>query len=183
MIERKPILTDRLVLRPYEPADGDAVWPVVSHPLIYATTYNIPKDYPRENVDRWFEMLRSQWHAGDAYEFGMFCGDDGGYVGNCGLIKLDKRHRRAAIAYMIDPALWGRGYATEAAKGVCAFGFDVLSLHRIDGSCMSKNPASRAVMEKTGFRFEGTQRQWLEKDGAWMDVDMLGLLRQDFANP
>jgi ribosomal-protein-alanine N-acetyltransferase len=178
-MEKTTLTTPRLTLRPYETADGDAVWPVASHPLIYATTLGIPRDYPRENVDWWFGNIARQWEEDAAYEFGLFAREDGRYVGNCALISVDRKNETAVMAYFIDPSQWRRGYATESARAVCAFGFDQLGLRRINGECYSINPASRRVMEKVGFAYEGTRRAFYKKDGVCHDIDQLGLLPDD----
>ena len=180
MIVRSEITTDRLVLRTYKTTDGDAVWPVLSHPKLYATTLGLPRPYPREKVDQWFNFIEKQWDEDSGYEFGIFLNQSGEYVGNCGLLGINRRSEIGGISYNCDPAKWGNGYTTEAAYALCSFGFDVLKLNRIDGGCMSINPASRRVMEKVGFIYEGTRKQHIKKDGLFYDEDILGLLREDF---
>lgn len=181
MAEKITISTERLLLRPFVPEDGDAVWPVVSDPRLYATTLGLPREYPRELVDAWFARVEQSREEGTGYFFGVFRLEDGAYAGNTGLLGVDQKSKCASISFLTNPAFWGMGYATEAARALCRFGFETAGLHRIGGSCMAHNPASRAVMKKVGFLDEGTRRQSLYKDGVWYDEDMLGLLRKDFA--
>ncbi|MBX0328846.1 GNAT family N-acetyltransferase [Oscillochloris sp. ZM17-4] len=52
-----------------------------------------------------------------------------------------------------------RGYATEAARAIVAFGFTELLLHRIWSWCIADNLGSARVLEKLGMRPEGRLRR------------------------
>lgn len=169
-------VTPRLVLRPYTKRDIDAVWHVVQSPKIYATTAYIPREYPRKRVEWWFGMLQSAIRNRTGYELGMFDRRSGEYVGNMGIINVKRESRAASIAYFVAPEKWGLGYATEGAERMLRFAFEELRIYRMGGSCMAHNLASRRVMEKLGFQFEGTARSELFKDGRFIDVSHLSLL-------
>ena len=113
-------------------------------------------------------------------ELGIFSRADGTYLGNVGLINLSAYHRSAEISYFIHPDHWGKGYATEAAAELLRYGFATRNYYRIAGTCMSRNPASQRVMEKLGFRVEGVARGELWKDGQFLDVTHLALLRSEW---
>ena len=74
------------------------------------------------------------------------------------------------------------GYATEAAQEMLKYGFEKFGFNKIQGVCMSCNPASRRVMEKIGMKFEGTLRQDLLKDGIYYDIDRLSILKSEYYN-
>lgn len=57
------------------------------------------------------------------------------------------------LLYGIDPARWGKGLATEAAKAMIRYGFEELSFERIEASTDAPNVGSVRVMEKAGMRF------------------------------
>ena len=172
--------TKRLIIRPYETDDVDAVWQVVRREEIYTTTYAIPKDYTRERVEWWISFVENCRKNGTSLEFGMFDKKSGRYIGNCGLINIKKQHKSADICYFIDPDLFSMGYATEGAEAMLSLAFYVLTLNRVGGVCMTINPASRRVMEKLGFLYEGTGRSELLKDGTFYDLDHLSILRDEF---
>lgn len=174
------LTTSRMILRPYLPNDGDAVWRVISRPEIYATTNAIPKDFPRARVDLWFAFLESARRNHTGFEYGMFESTTGAYVGNCGVVNVNSRQYSGVLSYFINPALWGLGFATEGAAAMLDLAFGGLRLMRVSGSCMSCNPASRRVMEKLGFQFEGTGRRELYKDGIFHDVHHLSLLAEEW---
>jgi len=55
------------------------------------------------------------------------------------------------IGWRLATAHWGRGYATEGAHAVLAFGFDTLGLDEIVSLAVVGNQRSRRVMEKIGM--------------------------------
>lgn len=77
--------------------------------------------------------------------------------------------RGAYIGYWIDQRFANRGYITKAVKMVTKFGFEKLSLHRIEITMRPENEASKKVAEKAGFTFEGVRTSYLHIDGAWRD--------------
>lgn len=58
------------------------------------------------------------------------------------------------LSYHLDPGSWGHGYATELARDIVSFAFRDLGAHRLIGLVREANPASRRVLEKSGFTFE-----------------------------
>jgi RimJ/RimL family protein N-acetyltransferase len=60
------------------------------------------------------------------------------------------------LGYRLRPALWGRGYATEAARAIVRRGFEHIGVERVVATTMTVNTASRHVMEKVGMRFVRT---------------------------
>lgn len=77
--------------------------------------------------------------------------------------------RSAHMGYWIDERFAGRGIApTAVALGAdyCIFG---LGLHRLEINLRPENAASRRVVEKLGFRYEGVRERYLHIDGDWRD--------------
>ena len=56
------------------------------------------------------------------------------------------------IGWRLAAEWWGRGYATEAARAVLAFGFDTLALPEIVSFTTTTNQRSQRVMERIGMR-------------------------------
>ncbi|MER8824150.1 GNAT family N-acetyltransferase [Mesorhizobium sp. M0991] len=77
-----------------------------------------------------------------------------GFIGFCGLINVgDQLHYAPAveISWMLHPDFWGRGYVSEAAVAVIAFGFENLKLTQIVANAAVGNANSRRVMERIGM--------------------------------
>jgi ribosomal-protein-alanine N-acetyltransferase len=78
-------------------------------------------------------------------------------IGFCGLRRIGET-RDVELLYGIDPRLWRRGYATEAAGAVLRWAFTSTDLTRIFAGADPPNLASFRVMEKLGMRFVGNRR-------------------------
>ncbi|MDJ0519843.1 MAG: GNAT family N-acetyltransferase [Trichodesmium sp. MO_231.B1] len=58
------------------------------------------------------------------------------------------------LGYLLNPAYWYRGLATEAAKASLKYGFEELKLKEIVAVAQPENIASQRVMEKLGMKYE-----------------------------
>lgn len=93
-------------------------------------------------------------------------------IGSFGLHK--EGHRRnpnsRMIGYVVSAQVKGQGYATEAVQAVLKHAFEELELELISVNHFDYNLASKRVIEKSGFRYEGTLRQAIVRfDGAVLD--------------
>jgi len=95
------------------------------------------------------------------------------------LHSFNARHRRAELSFNLNPAFQGQGLATAAARQVIAFAFNRLELHRLEATIMPGNVASRRVVEKLGFQFEGLMRQSHCRPDGFHDMQLFSLLRAD----
>ncbi len=86
------------------------------------------------------------------------------------------RNKRADIGYIIDPARLRQGIATEAVTAMLEFCFNGLGLHRVQAFIHPDNTASRALVEKLGFRREGLLRHNLRVGEDWRDDMLYALL-------
>jgi RimJ/RimL family protein N-acetyltransferase len=105
---------------------------------------------------------------------------DGTLIGNCGIRRKDGNESEADIGYELHPEHWGKGYATEAARAVVAFGFEELALHRVSAWCIADNTGSARVLEKAGLRLEGRLRENERFRGRWWDTLLYGMLRSEW---
>jgi RimJ/RimL family protein N-acetyltransferase len=58
------------------------------------------------------------------------------------------------IAWRLERARWGHGYATEAAREVLRFAFEDLGLHEVVAFTVPANLGSRGLMQRLGFRYD-----------------------------
>jgi RimJ/RimL family protein N-acetyltransferase len=83
--------------------------------------------------------------------WGVYEGDGAEVIGFCGLRFIGETSD-VEILYGIHPRLWGRGYATEAARAVLRWAFEEAGLPRVYAGADAPNAASFRVMEKLGMR-------------------------------
>jgi len=67
----------------------------------------------------------------------------------------------------------------EAILGVVRYSFESLDLSRIQAACLPENEASRGVLEKTGFKYEGVAQSYLQINGRWRNHVIYACLRHD----
>ncbi|GMA86662.1 hypothetical protein GCM10025868_19120 [Angustibacter aerolatus] len=84
------------------------------------------------------------------------------------------------MGYVLAERVWGRGYATEAARAVLRWAFDTLDLHRVQAEVDTRNAASARVLQKLGFVLEGTLREDCVVAGEVSDTWVHGLLRREW---
>ena len=81
--------------------------------------------------------------------------------------------KAAKLGYAIRADRWGKGYATDAAHRMIAFGFNELGLHRISAAIGPDNAASIAVVRKLGMQCEGRIRDQVFTNATWRDSPLL----------
>lgn len=176
-MEWVPLNTARLQIRKYTLGDANAVYEVINDKHIYKMTQHIPYPYPKEQVEIWISFVLKNLAYGNGIECGIF--KDTRYIGNIGLVNLDFQNRSAELTYFIGTNDTGKGYATEAARALCLYGFETLNLERIQARCFNENHASKRVMQKIGFSYEGTARKQIIKDQQYLDVYYASCLREE----
>lgn len=93
---------------------------------------------------------------------------------------VDVERISAELGYWLGVQFWGRGIVTATVRAVTAHAFaaDPL-LQRLYAVPFATNPASARVLEKAGYRLEGTLRQSALKDGRILDQWLYAIVRQD----
>jgi RimJ/RimL family protein N-acetyltransferase len=106
---------------------------------------------------------------------------DGALAGGIGFtLRTDVERIGAEVGYWIGRAFWGRGIATAALRLLTAHAFSARpELRRLFAVPFAANAASARVLEKAGYRREGTLRQSVIKDGRVQDQFMYAILRDE----
>lgn len=85
--------------------------------------------------------------------------------------QYDRRHNNGHLGYMVGESFQGQGVATGGVRLAASIGFAYtgLGLERIEAVAAVDNIASRRVLEKVGFQFEGIRRKLLLVSGERVD--------------
>lgn len=173
------IITTRLLLRRFTPADAPEVQRLAGDKLIAATTLEIPHPYENGMAEQWISTHLKEIEEGKLSNFAITLKETGQLIGAMGL-HINARFNRAELGYWVGMPYWNKGYCTEAARAVLKYGFEDLKLHRIFAHYFSNNPASGKVMEKIGMRYEGHLREHVCKGGQYYDLIMYAVLASEF---
>lgn len=125
----------------------------------------------------WFEAVRKR---GDIAIFAIRTVADNRLIGSCQLRHIDPVHRNAELQIRIGQVdERGHGSGTEAVRQLVRYGFRDLNLHRVYLNVFATNAAAIRAYEKAGFQREGQLKEAAHIDGRWVDVVVMGILRQE----
>jgi RimJ/RimL family protein N-acetyltransferase len=114
--------------------------------------------------------------------FVIASGDDR-CLGHVGLYRIDHRVRSAEFAILIgDKGSWGKGLGRRCTTFMVEYGFDQLNLNRIYLEVLATNSRAVELYKKIGFVEEGRLRCGQFKEGRYVDVLVMGLLRDEYAH-
>lgn len=131
--------------------------------------------------EKWFEKILERHRDEQPLAIEVQTIDGWTLIGNCGMFNLDWRNRSAELGIFIgDKAYWDKGYGTEVMRLLLRIGFMTLNLHRIYLRVYDNNPRAVHVYEKTGFVHEGRQRQAEYRDGHYLDLLLMSVLRPEW---
>ncbi|HEY1120824.1 MAG TPA: GNAT family N-acetyltransferase [Haloferula sp.] len=142
--------TQRLILKPPAAEDIDAIVAVANDPWIAEMTL-MPHPYLQRDALAWIARAKESWETHGHGGLAVFTRTGMAFIGAVGL-RATEEPGVGSVGYWLSPAVWGRGFATEAVREVLRYGFEVVGLHRIEARHVIENPASGRVMEKAGLR-------------------------------
>lgn len=177
--DHQPVLEgDRVRLRPFREDDLDALWEMLGDEEGRRLT-GTHATFTREQSDRWYRSRASQT---DRLDLAIADVDSDTCVGEVVLHEFDADNRSCGFRIsLLGPAVFGRGYGTEATRLVLGHAFATVGLHRIELEVYDLNPRARRVYEKVGFVEEGRRREALYWDGAYHDAIVMGLLADEWS--
>jgi [ribosomal protein S5]-alanine N-acetyltransferase len=171
--------SDRLVLRRVRP--DDLPFYTRLHTLPKVAEHLYPEGRPRssEETKAWMEYTLASYEQLALGYLAVVRKADGALIGRCGLMDMVVesvtpehgirkgwfgRERAPAdvalvyeteLGYTLDPAVWGQGFASEAARCVRDYARDVLGLTYAVSAILPTNGRSRRVAERAGARADG----------------------------
>jgi RimJ/RimL family protein N-acetyltransferase len=168
------INTKRLMLREIIQEDFQGVHDYASDPetVKYMPFGPNTEEETREFIQR--NLKRQQEDPRTEYGFGIILKEEDRFIGACGIHGVTEI--QASIGYILNRRFWGKGYATEAAKGLVDFLFRELGVHRVFATCDPDNHASIRVLEKVGMSLEGRLRENVIIHGKYRDSLVFGIL-------
>jgi len=144
--------TERLVLRPWSPADADSLVAVFAESEVWRFPFG--RGLSRAESEQFLERQLAHW---EKHGFGSWAAElkaEGSLIGYIGLSIpswLPQILPAVEVGWRLHPAYWGRGLATEGGRASLRHGFETLGLDRIVSIFTPDNVASGRVMEKLGL--------------------------------
>ena len=131
--------------------------------------------------EKWFEDMLNRPRDEQPFLIEVLQGDGWRPVGNCGFHNLDFRCRSAEVGIFIgEKSVWNQGFGTEAMLLLLKHGFETLNLNRIALDVYSTNLRAIRSYEKSGFTLEGRKRQAMYKNGKFVDILFMSVLKSEW---
>lgn len=173
-----PFEGDLVRLRAREPEDEDAVYRWMSDPDV--VLFNIVR-YPRSRA-----AVRERIAAGaeisyNHARFAVVTKADNTLIGDIAIHVEEPESRCGWIAMTIgDPQYRSSGYGTDSLRTLCRFGFEMMNLNRIELEVLGENERAIRAYKRVGFQVEGCRRRAVYTHGRYIDLVVMGLLREEF---
>jgi ribosomal-protein-alanine N-acetyltransferase len=156
-------------IRSYRKSDKDSI-------IKYANNINVsrnlrdsfPFPYTKKDAADW---LRNVCYQKIEMNFALANGEE--LIGGIGLMPQSDVYKYSAeIGYWLAEPFWGKGITTNAVIEMTKFAFDNFNFNRLFAAVFEGNPASARVLEKAGYKLEGTLRKSVFKEGIFKDQMM-----------
>lgn len=174
------IRTRRLRLVPVTAANAGSLWTLLQQPDL--RTY---QDLPNVGATAFSDMVAKRPKqlnpsASGRFEWLIYVGAMRKPVGWVSLRIADRDPAAGEIGYSIVRDHRRKGVATEAVRALVEEAFDRARLARLSAYCVPENAASRRVLERIGFKFEGTLPHGATVSGQPVDVLMHRIDRESW---
>ena len=167
-----------VLLRKLEPEDVDSLLGFRNDPLMTSLLGGFSTGYSRQDMLDWVEFHRGRkdeviWAIAEVKADRC--------IGHVGFYQIDYRARNADFAIVIgESELWSRGIGKRVTSEVLRYGFDELNLNRIHLTVLETNERAIALYQAMGFKVEGMLREAQYREGKYINLAMMGLLRSDW---
>lgn len=178
--EYPEFFSERLVFRKMIRTDRQAIFSYCSDPDT-ARLMMWNRHESLQDTDGFLDAVFDDYLKGKPTSWGLALKENPSrMIGSIGYHNFDPKHQRIEIGYVIAPEFWGKGLMTEALRALTDYTFEHIPVVRIQIQCVTDNLASAKVMEKAGYRYEGTFEQYLYFKKRFWDAKQYVLLKRDW---
>lgn len=171
--------TERLIIRPLNPSDADALFAYRADKSANAYQGWIPET--RDQAEAFIAATARQIDTPNTwFQLALVQKSSQSLVGDLGIHFFDPDGQQVALGYTLHKAHQGQGYATEALRATIQYLFAKLHKHRITASTDPANTASIRLLRRLGFRQEAHHRQSFYHNGRWADDLVFALLAAEW---
>ena len=151
------IETERLILRPLELSDAEAMFTMDNNPNVHKYLWQNPTQNIEETI-KVIEYVQKQYVDNNIGRFATILKATGEFIGWTG-IKFITDHVENGnsnfydYGYRLDEKFWNKGYASEATKAWLDYGFKEMKIEKMNAYTHAENGASNHILEKHGMQF------------------------------
>ena len=158
--------TERLLLRPLELSDAEAMFEMDNNPIVHKYLWQQPTQTIEETI-KIIEYVKRQYAENKIGRFATILKETGEFIGWTG-IKFVNDHVENGntnfydYGYRLNEKFWNNGYATEATKFWLDYGFKEMEIDIMNAYTHAENGASNRVLSKCGMKL---MEDYPDKDG------------------
>jgi [ribosomal protein S5]-alanine N-acetyltransferase len=105
---------------------------------------------------------------------------DGRIIGMANLSQIFRGNLQGAyLGFWASAEFAGQGYMAEGLQLVLHFAFKRLRLHRLEANVQPENQKSKALIKRSGFRYEGFSPRYLKVGGKWRDHERWAIVAEE----
>jgi ribosomal-protein-alanine N-acetyltransferase len=180
---RVEIGTPRLVLRPPQQRDFEAWAKLRRESRGFLTPWE--PSWSRDHLTGRAFRGRVTWserviRQGEGLPLFLFERETGVLVGGITLSNIRRQPAQAGtLGYWVGEPFARRGYMAEALTALREHAFGAMDLSRLEAACLPENTASRRLLERCQFKYEGVAQAYLQINGRWRNHVLYAALRAD----
>jgi [ribosomal protein S5]-alanine N-acetyltransferase len=115
-----------------------------------------------------------------AVTFLLCLNDDNATAGVLSISEIQMGNLRSAyLGYYLFSPYDGHGFMSEALRMLVPYAFSTLGLHRLEANIQPGNTASKSLVRRCGFRYEGLSPRYLKIAGRWRDHERWAMTAED----
>lgn len=172
--------TERLVLRRFKYSDNEAMLRNWIADEKIQSMYSEPTYTTIEAINELLKKYIDSYENSDYYRWAIILKDSGECIGQIAYFLVDIKNNFAEIEYCIGSDFQCKGLATEATKAVIEYGFSKINLHKVQICTKTTNIPSQKVIEKCGFHYEGTLRDYFYINGEYVGRLYYSILETEY---
>lgn len=108
--------------------------------------------------------------------------EDGLPIGRIYISNIDRHYDSLDITriYIADKAIRGTGLGEEALRAALKLAFEEMNMERVTLDHFTGNQIASHLYLKVGFQYEGVMRHSGKKDGKYIDLHLMSILRDEY---
>lgn len=153
---KKPIETERLLLRELQLSDADGMFELDSNPNVHLFLGNRPVKHIEESIE-YIHFVQKQYKDFGIGRWAVILKETNEFLGWSGIKfitdEINGHKNFYEIGYRFIEKHWGKGYATEAGKAFVDYAFNEIKADAIYAYADAGNENSRRILEKLGLQY------------------------------